>query len=244
METRNCQLEKDVSENNEIISELKRKDVFQTKIINELKSKLNQNVNNFGKLETSVFNMASLVHVLDNKSREKNILINNVPEQQFENSGQLIAIVKKNVKNIDKNVTVTGAYRKGEHSWNSPKIVQSFHHFWTTNSISQYIGTHISSNTLTIETSTSRKTCAKNGRQHGRINSHYIMKKGKNTEMFIFEAKCVSTATVSTGRELTNLFSVLTHSLTTRYSNFQPPYHPPLAYCLTTRHFSHPPPSC
>ena len=39
METGNCQLEKDFSENKEIISELKKKDVFQTKIINELKSK-------------------------------------------------------------------------------------------------------------------------------------------------------------------------------------------------------------
>ena len=37
--------------------------------------------------------MASLVNVLDNKSRGKNILINNVREQQFENSGQLIVIV-------------------------------------------------------------------------------------------------------------------------------------------------------
>ena len=73
METRNCQLEKDVSEHKEIISELKKKDVFQTKIINELKSKLNQSMNKFEKIETSVFNMASLVNVLDNKSREKNI---------------------------------------------------------------------------------------------------------------------------------------------------------------------------
>ena len=38
-ETRNCQLEKVVSEHKEIISELKEKDVFQTKIVNELKSK-------------------------------------------------------------------------------------------------------------------------------------------------------------------------------------------------------------
>ena len=57
METRNCQLEKDVSEHKGIISELKKKDVFQTKIINELKSKLNQSMNKFEKLETSVFNM-------------------------------------------------------------------------------------------------------------------------------------------------------------------------------------------
>ena len=49
---------------------------------------------------------------------KKNILINNVREQQFENSGQLIAIVKKIVKNIDKNVTVTRAHRTGEQSRN------------------------------------------------------------------------------------------------------------------------------
>ena len=81
VETRNCQLEKVISEHKEIISELKEKDVFQTKIINELKSKLNQSMNKFEKLETSVFNMTSLVNVLDNKSKEKNILINNVREQ-------------------------------------------------------------------------------------------------------------------------------------------------------------------
>ena len=69
--------------------------VFQMKIINELKSKLNQSMNKFEKLETTVFYIAGLV-VLNNKSREKNILINKVREQQFENSGQLIAIVKKN----------------------------------------------------------------------------------------------------------------------------------------------------
>ena len=68
---------------------------------------------------------------------KKNILINNVREQQFENSGQLIAIVKKIVKNIDKNVTVTRAYRTGGLSGNSQKIVQSLHRFWTNNSISQ-----------------------------------------------------------------------------------------------------------
>ena len=121
VETRNCQLEKDVSEHKEIISEVKEKDVFQTKIINELKSKLNQSMNKFEKLETSVFNMASLVNVIDNKAREKNILINNVREQQFENSGQLIAIVKKIVKNIDKNVTVTRVYRTCEQSGNLQK---------------------------------------------------------------------------------------------------------------------------
>ena len=69
-ETRNCQLEKDVYENKEIISELNERDGFQTKIINELKSKLNQSMNKFEKLETTVFNMASLVNILDNKLRE------------------------------------------------------------------------------------------------------------------------------------------------------------------------------
>ena len=53
------------------MAELEKKDVFQTKIINELKLKLNESMNNFGQLETSVFNMASLVNLLDNKSREK-----------------------------------------------------------------------------------------------------------------------------------------------------------------------------
>ena len=45
------------------------------------------------------------------------------------------------------------------------------------------------------------------------------------------------------GREFPNGLSVLIHSLTTRYSHLQQPHHPPLAYCLTTRHFSHSPPN-
>ena len=58
---------------------------------------------------------------LTTNQEKKNILINNVREQQFENSGQLIDIVKKIVKNIDKNVTVTRAYRTGEQSGNLQK---------------------------------------------------------------------------------------------------------------------------
>ena len=60
-ETINCKLGNDVSENKEIISELKKKKVFQTKIMNELKFKLNKSMNKFEKLETTVFNMASEV---------------------------------------------------------------------------------------------------------------------------------------------------------------------------------------
>ena len=71
VETRNSKLAKDVSENKEIIFELKEKDVFQTKSVNEVKSKLNQSMNKFEKIEILVFNMASLVNVLENKSREK-----------------------------------------------------------------------------------------------------------------------------------------------------------------------------
>ena len=67
VETRNSQLAKDVSENKEIIFELKEKDVFQTKSVNELKSKLKQSMNKFEKIEILFFNMASLVNVLENK---------------------------------------------------------------------------------------------------------------------------------------------------------------------------------
>ena len=75
-------------------------------------------MNKFEKLDTYFFNMVSLVNVLDNKSRKKHILINNVREQQIENSGQLIAIVRKIVKNIDKNVIVTRAWEFAKESSN------------------------------------------------------------------------------------------------------------------------------
>ena len=67
----------------------------------------------------------------------KNILINNIREQQFEKSGQLIAIDEKNVINIDKNVTVTGLIEQVNSLRTRQKIVQSLHRFWTNNSVSQ-----------------------------------------------------------------------------------------------------------
>ena len=70
VETRNCQLVKDISEHKEMISELVKRDEFLTKINTELKFKLNQCMNKFERLETTVFNMVSLVNVRDNKSRE------------------------------------------------------------------------------------------------------------------------------------------------------------------------------
>ena len=60
--------------------------------------------------------MKSLVNVLDNKSREKNILINNVKESKKETSSQLTEKVKRIIKYIDNTILVTKAFRTGEHS--------------------------------------------------------------------------------------------------------------------------------
>ena len=136
-ETLNCQLEKDVSEHKEIISELKKKDVFQTKIINKLKSKLYQSMNKFEKLETSVFNMARLINVLDNKSREKNVLINNVREQQFENSGSSLQLSKKLSKILIRTSPSQELIEQVNSLGTRQKITQSLHGFGTNNSVSQ-----------------------------------------------------------------------------------------------------------
>ena len=107
--------------------------------------------------------------------KRKNILINNEREQQFENSGQLIAIVKKIVNNIDKNVTVTRAYTTGEQSVNLQKnrpIIASLLYKQQRFSVVRHA--HRLKYT-DYKTSTSPKTCANNGRQHGRHNSHYII---------------------------------------------------------------------
>ena len=155
-------------------------------------------MNKFEKLETSIFNMASLVNVLDNKSREKNIFINNVREQQFENSGPLIAIVK----NIDKNVMVTRAYRAGEQSGNLQKnrpIITSLLDKQQPFSVVRHED-RLKYTDYKIVYIT-EDLC-----QEWR-NSHYIMKKCKRSyvadcslycEMFISEAKCWSSEAQST----------------------------------------------
>ena len=117
-------------------------------------------------------------------------MINNVREQQFENSSQPIAIVKKIVKNIDKNVTVTRAYRTGAQPGNSQinrPIIASLLDKQQRLSVVRHVHRLKYTEHRNVNIT---ETCAKNGRQHGRLNSHYIMKKGKNTEMFIFETKC------------------------------------------------------
>ena len=119
-------------------------------------------MNQLEKLETSVFNMVSLVNVLDNKSREKNILINNVREQQFENSGQLITIVKKIVKNINKNVTVTRAYKTGGQSGNLQKNRQIIASVLDKQKRFSIVWQAQKHKPLTIKTSTSLKTCTRN----------------------------------------------------------------------------------
>ena len=97
----------------------------------------------------------------------------------------------KIVKNIDKNVTVTRAYRTGERTvWELRK--KQFNHcfaFGQTTALLQ-LGTHIRSNILTIKTSTSPKTYAKNGKQHDRLNSHYIMKKNQSRK-YLFQRQNV-----------------------------------------------------
>ena len=73
---------------NEIFETHKKYD-FQTKTIKEVKSQLKVNSNEYEKLEITVLNMKSLVNVLDNRSCEKNILINNVSESRKETYSQL-----------------------------------------------------------------------------------------------------------------------------------------------------------
>ena len=103
-------------------------------------------------------------------------MINNVREQQFETSGQLIANVKKIIKNIDKNITLTRVYLRGEQAENSLKnrpiaaspldkqqnfsVVRHAHKLKYTGHKNVY---------------TSPKTCAKNGTQHDGLDSYYIM---------------------------------------------------------------------
>ena len=67
-----------------------------------------------------------------------NILMNNVREQQFENSGQLIGIVKKKLSKILIRTSLSQEVIEQVNSLGTrKKIVQSLHHFWTNSSVSQ-----------------------------------------------------------------------------------------------------------
>ena len=64
--------------------------------------------------EISIQNLRNRVNLVDNKSRAKNILINNVEEKSTENAIQLITKVNQIMHDMDDTIHVTRAYRIGQ----------------------------------------------------------------------------------------------------------------------------------
>ena len=62
-------------------------------------------------LEISIQNLRNRVNLIDNKSRAKNILINNVEGKSTENDIQLITKVNQIMHDVDNTIHVTHAYR-------------------------------------------------------------------------------------------------------------------------------------
>ena len=172
--------------------------------------------------------------------------INNVTEQLFENSGQLIAIVKKIVKIIDKNVTVAKAYRTGEQPGNLQKnrpiisslldkqqsfsVVRHAHRLKYTDHKNVYITEDLCQE---WKAALQAQLPLNNEKRQEYRNVYF---RGK---MLVFR------------NQLNQGESSLTHSQCspiasrpgTPTSSSHIPHHPTLADCLPTRHISHPPPS-
>ena len=65
-------------------------------------------------LEISIQNLRNIVNLIDNKSRAKNIMINNFEEKSNENTTQLITKVNQMMHDVDNAIHVAHAYRIGQ----------------------------------------------------------------------------------------------------------------------------------
>ena len=83
-----------------------------TELIND--NHTQNNSKQCGSLEISIQNLKNRVNLIDNKSKAKNILINNVEEKSTENAMQLITKINQIVHDVDNTIHATHAYRIGQ----------------------------------------------------------------------------------------------------------------------------------
>ena len=83
-----------------------------TELIND--NHTQNNSKQYESLEISIQNLRNLVNLIDNKSRAKNILINNVEEKSTKNAVQLITKVNQIMHDVDNTIHATHAYRIGQ----------------------------------------------------------------------------------------------------------------------------------
>ena len=89
------------------VSELIQRDKFVTEFVTD---KLKQ----CEPFEISIQNLRNRVNLIDNKSKSKNILINNVEQKSTKNAVQLITKVNQIMHDVDNTIHATHAYRIGQ----------------------------------------------------------------------------------------------------------------------------------
>ena len=80
-----------------------------TQLIDDNHSQINSK--QYESLEISIRNLTNRVNFIDNKSRAKSILINNVEGKSTENGIQLITEVNQIMQDVNNTIHVTHAYR-------------------------------------------------------------------------------------------------------------------------------------
>ena len=104
--------EQEISDLQTKVSELIQRDKFVTELIND--NHTQNNSKQCESLEISIQNLRNRVNLIDNKSRAKNILINNVEEKSTENAIHLITKVNQIMHDVDNTIHVIHAYRIGK----------------------------------------------------------------------------------------------------------------------------------
>ena len=106
------ELKQEISDLQTEVSELIQRDKFVTELIND--NHTQNNSKQCESLEISIQNLRNRLNLIDNKSRAKNILINNVEEKSTENAIQRITKVNQIMHDADNTIHVTHAYRIGQ----------------------------------------------------------------------------------------------------------------------------------
>ena len=106
------ELKQEISDLQTKVSELIQKDKFVTELINDEHTQNNSKL--CESLEISIHNLRNQVNLIDNKSRAKNIPINNIEEKSTENAIQLITKVNQIMHDVDNTIHITHSYRNGQ----------------------------------------------------------------------------------------------------------------------------------
>ena len=102
------------------VSELIQRDKFVTELIDD--NHTQNNSKQYESLEISIQNLRNRVNLIDNKSRAKNIMINNV-EKSTENAFRLIIKVNQIMHDVDNTIHANHAYRIGQTNKSKPRPI-------------------------------------------------------------------------------------------------------------------------